>query len=737
MAWLSASTLDDSRRRTGLRMLLDWLSSWPGATWQERWESSGCEAAGRSWRAIPVSWAARHGYPPGGQEAMAASLPLLVGPDAVRPSLPWLDRTAGKSRLLIAAMSARDPNGFAEAGQACTRAGLASPDRTQVLFRTAILMAVHGGGVKQVTTQALQALVEAEQRHGHRPSGRATCYSILRDIGAFGADAPSRLAGLEHRKQLTCEQLVDQAGVKPGPVRDLLVDYLRERQPALDYTSLAALAYYLATLFWADIQAHHPEVTTLALPRQVADAWKQRLRTTRKNGPNGAPTTRVNYRECLTPVRAFYLDLAHWAVEDSRWAPFVAPCPVGAEEISRRKAHRQRKSRIDSRTRERLPALPALVAQVADHRHHTQSLLQAARQANPGTTIADGDTALQRECSNRGAPDRIWVRDLSTGQRRDLTREDDHAFWAWALVEVLRATGIRIEELGELNHHSLVEYQLPTTGEVIPLLQILPSKTDVERLLVVSPTLADVLAAIITRASDHTGRVPLVSAYDRRERLWSSAAPLLFQRRVGSENRALGTTLIHTLLTEAITRAHLTDSAGAALRFTPHDFRRMFITDAILNGLPPHIAQMIAGHRDINTTMGYKATYPEESITAYLAFLARRRQLRPTEEYRTPTDEEWEEFLGHFERRKVAVGTCTRAFGTACIHEHACVRCSMLWPEPTQRPRLIEIRDNLRVRIDEAQQNGWLGETEGLQLSLAGTTEKLSQLDHRHPQGNT
>ena len=61
----------------------------------------------------------------------------------------------------------------------------------------------------------------------------------------------------------------------------------------------------------------------------------------------------------------------------------------------------------------------------------------------------------------------------------------------------------------------------------------------------------------------------------------------------------------------------------------------------------------------------------------------------------------------------------------------------MLWPEPTQRPRLIEIRDNLRVRIDEAQQNGWLGETEGLQLSLAGTTEKLSQLDHRHPQGNT
>ena len=31
--------------------------------------------------------------------------------------------------------------------------------------------------------------------------------------------------------------------------------------------------------------------------------------------------------------------------------------------------------------------------------------------------------------------------------------------------------------------------------------------------------------------------------------------------------------------------------------------------------------------------------------------LARRRALRPTEEYRTPTDDEWAEFLGHFERR--------------------------------------------------------------------------------------
>ena len=78
---------------------------------------------------------------------------------------------------------------------------------------------------------------------------------------------------------------------------------------------------------------------------------------------------------------------------------------------------------------------------------------------------------------------RIWAEDPGTGKRRDLTLEEHRAFWAWAAVEVLRHTGIRIEELTELSHHSLIQYRLPATGELIPLLQIAPSKTDAERLL--------------------------------------------------------------------------------------------------------------------------------------------------------------------------------------------------------------------------------------------------------------
>lgn len=52
-----------------------------------------------------------------------------------------------------------------------------------------------------------------------------------------------------------------------------------------------------------------------------------------------------------------------------------------------------------------------------------------------------------------------------------------------------------------------------------------------------------------------------------------------------------------------------------------------------MHGMPPHIAQLVAGHRDINTTMGYKAAYPKEVINGHRAFIARRRNLRPSEEY--------------------------------------------------------------------------------------------------------
>ena len=116
-----------------------------------------------------------------------------------------------------------------------------------------------------------------------------------------------------------------------------------------------------------------------------------------------------------------------------------------------------------------------------------------------------------------------------TGERRDLTLEEHRGFWSWAAVEVLRHTGIRVEELTELSHHSLVQYR-PATGELIPLLHIAPSKTDQERLLVVAPELADVLSADHQPDPGPARRRPLVIAFDIHEKTWNPPMPLLFQR---------------------------------------------------------------------------------------------------------------------------------------------------------------------------------------------------------------
>ena len=730
----------------GLGLVLDWLEDQPGRTWQERWLASGDDLEGSSWRQIPSAWLHDRGHhPQWHHDAFFRAFLLVIAADLIRPSLSWLITATFRSWTDVVGLH-RDAEGFAHLRTLVTADPDVSPGAARrTAYRAALILAAKGGTLAEVTTGDVLELLEVEaDARGTAVGATHLFYRTLHAMGIFETDAPATLRELRTAGQRTPEEMIDRYGLVCRPIRGLLVDYLRERQPALDYTSLQSLAHFLGNLFWADLERHHPGIDSLHLSREVADAWKQRLRTvtTTKRTSDGrqveTTAARISYRECLTPVRAFYLDLAHWAVEDpARWGPWVVPCPVGSEEINRRKAKRHRKARMDARTRERLPVLPVLVRTVDQRRKDAAALLDTARHTPSGQSFTAVGQTLIRSTTARSAATKIWAEDPASGQRRDLGWEEDQAFWAFAAVEVLRATGVRIEELTELSHHSLIQYRLPTTGEVVPLLQIAPSKTDSERLLVVSPELADVLSTVICRVRDHTGAIPLVSAYDTKERTWSPPAPLLFQRRSRYEDRAIGAGAIRDMLTAALAHTGLTDPVtDGPLRFTPHDFRRLFITDAVLNGLPPHIAQVIAGHRDINVTLGYKAVYPEEAIQAHLAFLARRRALRPSEEYRTPTDDEWTEFLGHFERRKVSLGTCGRAFGTPCIHEHACTRCPLLWPDPTQRNRLVEIRDNLTARIAEAEREGWLGEVEGLHVSLAGAEDKLAQIDRR-PRSHT
>ncbi len=729
-------------RRRGVAKLLGWLSSFPGDTWQQRWLASGAEDhPGAGWVQLPLGWLGDRGqaasYDP---EDLASGLLMLVCGDVLRPGLPWM--LTRSHRYLAGVMAqTRDPDGFARLRRlAAAEPASSRLDARVAATRIATLLACKGGTISEITVGDCVELVDAQRRvHVRGGQKKVDFYLRLRALGIFPADAPATIRAFgQAQGQLSVEELVDRYQLRCRPVRDLLVDYLRERQASLDFASLETVSASLAGLFWARIEALAPGIDSLRLPPEVARAWKQQLQTKTRTTTNAAgeaveiTSPRRNAKDELLRVRAFYLDVAQWAVEDpARWGRWAVPCPISDAEICRAKDRAHRKARMDQRTRERLPVLPVLVRAANDRRLAAAARLQAAQQAQPGALLPNTNPALRRAVAPTATGRHVWAEEVATGKRRNLSYEEDEAFWAFAVIEVLRQTGIRAEELLELSHHSIVQYRLPATGEVVPLLQIAPSKTDAERLLLVSPELADILSAIVSRLRRSSGAIPLVASYDVREKVWNPPMPLLFQRAIGTEQRAFTPSAIRKLLINALAATGLTDTDGEPLVFSPHDFRRIFVTDAIMNGLPPHIAQVICGHKTIDTTMGYKAIYPTETIEAHRAFIARRRATRPSEEYRTPTDEEWDAFLAHFEKRKVAIGTCARAFGTPCIHEHACVRCSLLRPDPAQRDRLAEIRDNLLARIVEAEREGWLGEVEGLQVSLAGANDKLAQLDRR------
>ena len=732
------NALSQQTRRQGLLTVVSWLESQPGDTWQERWAASGAEAA-PDWRDLAACWRSGRAGGTGRPAHIGPGLLVLICADVIRPGLAWLSGFAPARRGLAEEMArTRDSAAFAELAGMCQRNAVGAQTGQTALIRVALIMAAKGGTVADITVGDCLELLDVADQVAARLHGGAHSplfYQLLLDRGGFPGDAPAAMRVFSGRGQPTCAQLIDRYGIACQPVRDVLVDYLAERKLASDFSSLQRLAYLLGKLFWADLEAHHPGIGTLKLPRDIAAAWKQRVmtkaRTTRAADGTAvtAVSARLDGRNVLTAVRSMYLDIAEWAGDDPRWVPWAVHCPVSASEVSHKKDRSRRKSRMDQRTRDRLPVLPVLAAWVDTERKATAGRLQAAQDTAAGALFTTGGQTLRRSAMKTRTTGRTWAEDPRTGKRRDLTFEEHRGFWVWAAVEVLRFTGIRIEELTELSHHSLIQYRLPGTGELIPLLQITPSKTDEERLLVISPELADVLSTIMSRIRGARPDVPLVVSYDKNERIYNPPMPLLFQWRCRLEDRAMSQNALRDYLDHALAEIGAKDASNRLMRYTFHDFRRIFVTDAIMHGLPPHIAALVVGHRDVNTTMGYKAVYPEETINGHRAFIARRRALRPSEEYRVPSDAEWEEFPGHLERRKLSPGTCGRSCDTGCIHEHARIRCPLLRPDPAGRPRLMEIRDNLTARIAEATAHGWAGDVDGLTLSRTAAEHQLDQMD--------
>ncbi|WP_344148742.1 site-specific integrase [Kribbella yunnanensis] len=633
------------------------------------------------------------------------------------------------------------PDLFAQIERSALDNGMAGRSASTGLNALTRIVLHTGRDLDQLTVEDIHEYRSWGARtRGNPPPGTFAAWDLLRAIGVLATDVSLRVA-LREGQRSTAE-LVDRYRIQCAPIRDVLIRYLNERRPALDYSSFDGLVSHLVGRFWADLEAHHPGIDSLRLAEDVAEAWKQRIMVVTTKHKGSRP--RRSRLEILMRVRSFYLDIQEWALEDPSWAPFAVPCPIRRSETEGIKKQKKRaNAAMHQRIRERLPHLPVLVDTAEQHRASQAALLAAARATAVGDEFEHGQTRYRRtvfkthtRAPQLRRPDAVVVENLAAAELIDVQRSENEAFWAWAVIETLRHTGVRIEELLEITHLALVSYRLPDTGELVPLLQIVPSKVNEERLLLVGPELASVLATIVTRlrgvnaAAD--GQIRLTCRYDQHERVTGPPLPHLFQRKIGYRHEMITPATVQHLLSATLTRAGLTDATGEPLRYTPHDFRRMFATDAVTGGLPVHIAARVLGHHSLSATQAYLAVFQDDLVRTYRSFLDQRRATRPVAEYREPTDEEWSEFQQHFQLRKLELGTCGRPYGTPCQHEHACLRCPSLRVDLQQRPRVIAIIHNLRERITEARMNGWLGEVQGLQTSLDAAQRKLAGLDKAH-----
>jgi hypothetical protein len=125
----------------------------------------------------------------------------------------------------------------------------------------------------------------------------------------------------------------------------------------------------------------------------------------------------------------------------------------------------------------------------------------------------------------------VRVRDQQTGEVRSLSDDEEAAFWEWAYVEILRHTGLRVEELVELAHTSIRQYRRPKRRD-----HRAAGHRPVEDRSGAGHShvgqLFHVIAMIVLRQTSH-GPIPLIPRYDGHERVRTAPMPYLFQRQIG------------------------------------------------------------------------------------------------------------------------------------------------------------------------------------------------------------
>lgn len=262
-------------------------------------------------------------------------------------------------------------------------------------------------------------------------------------------------------------------------------------------------------------------------------------------------------------------------------------------------------------------------------------------------------------------------------------------------LTVLRATGLRVGELLDLELGSVVDYGPTGTWLKVPL-----GKLATERMVPLNAAAISALdewanARGTSRALPHprTG----------------TPTDFLFTHH----GRRLGATRVRNGLLAAAEHAGLHGTDGATLVITPHQLRHTWATELANAGMSLQALMALLGHVTAQMTVRYATLASPTLRTAYDDAIGKLRQqltLTPIGKPIIPNKVAW--LGGEMLKTRLAHGYCSRhqAAG-ACSYANICESCDSFATAPAFRAVLQDQLDDIESLKADAQTRGWDNET--------------------------
>jgi hypothetical protein len=287
-------------------------------------------------------------------------------------------------------------------------------------------------------------------------------------------------------------------------------------------------------------------------------------------------------------------------------------------------------------------------------------------------------------------------------------------------LTVLRATGLRIGELVDLEVGCVIDYPGNGSWLRVPL-----GKLDAERAVPLDET---ALAALDEWTAHRGPQRALPHPRDGR------MADFLFVEH----GRRLPPARPRRGLADAVRAAGLSGVDGAPLRVAPHQLRHTYATALVNAGMSLQALMALLGHRSPEMTLRYANLASPTLRDAYEQAISKMRQrlpLVPASRPVAPDHVEWlrEEML----KTRLAHGYCSRELvAQACPYANICESCANFVTIVEFVPVLENQLADVRALRDDAEQRGWDSEAarhSGVITSLQNHLQRLKNPSETNP----